>query len=160
MHPNHRLRVQQQNRVRHRADQSDAYTFFNLLTGPDLLDKVESLLPEHRERLFPPTEALSMFLSQALSADRSCQRAVNEAAVKRLIGGLSVCSTHDLRLLPRAHATATVDARGPDTAHRPCHDHDGTPRVALARSPGAAHRRHHGGHARHASKPSGVPATA
>src|SRR3990172_7100885 len=94
MHLNHRLRVQQQNRVRHRADQSDAYTFFNLLTGPDLLDKVESLLPEHRERLFPPTEALSMFLSQALSADRSCQRAVNEAAVKRLIGGLSVCSTH------------------------------------------------------------------
>lgn len=94
MHPNRRLRMQQQNHVRHRAHQSDAYTFFNLLTGPDLLDKVESLLPEHRERLFPPTEALSMFLSQALSADRSCQRAVNEAAVKRLIGGLPVCSTH------------------------------------------------------------------
>jgi hypothetical protein len=35
-----------------------------------------------------------MFLSQALSADRSCQRAVNDASVKRLIGGLPVCSTH------------------------------------------------------------------
>ncbi len=94
MHPNPRVRVQQQHRIRRRAEQSDAYTFFNLLTGPALLDRVESLLPEHRERLFPPTETLSMFLSQALSADRSCQRAVNDASVKRLIGGLPVCSTH------------------------------------------------------------------
>ena len=93
MHPNPRVRAQQQ-RVRQRADQSDALAFFNLLTSPVLLDEVESLLPEHRERLFPPTETLSMFLSQALSADRSCQRAVNEAAVKRLIGGLSRLSTH------------------------------------------------------------------
>lgn len=94
MHPNPRVRVQQQQRIRRRADQSDAYSFFNLLTSPELLDRVESLLPEHRERLFPPTETLSMFLSQALSADRSCQRAVNDASVKRLIGGLPVCSTH------------------------------------------------------------------
>lgn len=94
MHPNPRVRVQQQQRIRRRADQSDAYTFFNLLTSPELLDRVESLLPEHRERLFPPTETLSMFLSQALSADRSCQRVVNDASVKRLIGGLSVCSTY------------------------------------------------------------------
>jgi hypothetical protein len=93
MHTNLRARAQQHVLRRH-ARQSDAYTFFNVLTGPQLLDKVESLLPAHRERLFPPTETLSMFLSQALSADRSCQRAVNEAAVKRLIGGLSVCSTH------------------------------------------------------------------
>jgi hypothetical protein len=39
---------------------------FNPLTGPRLLDEVEALLPEHRERLFPPTETLSMFLAQAL----------------------------------------------------------------------------------------------
>ena len=50
-------------------------------------------MPEHRERLFPPTETLSMFLAQALSADRSCQKAVDEAAVKRLVGGLPQCST-------------------------------------------------------------------
>ena len=94
MHPNPRACAQQQQRIRRRADHSDAYAFFNLLTGPELLDRVESLLPEHRERVFPPTEPLSMFLSQALSADRSCQRAVNDASVKRLIGGLPVCSTH------------------------------------------------------------------
>src|SRR5699024_10262486 len=37
---------------------------------------------------------LSMFLAQALAADRSCQNAVNHSAVKRLTGGLPVCSTH------------------------------------------------------------------
>ncbi len=83
----------QQKRVSQHAANSDSYKFFNLLTGPELLDQVESLLPEHRERLFPPTETLSMFLAQALSEDRSCQRAVNDAAVKRLTGGLPVCST-------------------------------------------------------------------
>ena len=44
---------------------SDAYTFLTLLTSPGMLHRVESFLPEHRERLFPPTETLSMFLSQA-----------------------------------------------------------------------------------------------
>ena len=84
----------QQKRVSQHAANSDSYEFFNLLTGPELLDQVESLLPEHRERLFPPTETLSMFLAQAMSEDRSCQRAVNDAAVKRLTGGLAVCSTN------------------------------------------------------------------
>jgi hypothetical protein len=94
MHPNRRSCVHQQRRVRRHAANSDSYQFFNLLTGPDLLDTVEALLPDHRERLFPPTETLSMFLAQALSADRSCQRAVNDTAIKRLAGGLPVCSTH------------------------------------------------------------------
>ena len=55
---------------------------FNRLTGPQLFDRVEQLLPEHRERLFPPTETLSMFLAQALSADGSCQQVVNDAMVR------------------------------------------------------------------------------
>ena len=87
-------RAQQQRRVRSQVRNSDAYAFFNLLTGPDLFDKVESLLPQHRERRFPPTETLSMFLAQALSADRSCQKAVDEAAIKGLVAGLTPCSTH------------------------------------------------------------------
>ena len=56
-----------QRRVQTRIDNADAFGFFNLLTGPQLLDDVEALLPEHRERLFPPTETLSMFMAQALS---------------------------------------------------------------------------------------------
>ena len=87
-------RMQQQRRIRSQARNSDAYSFFNPLTGPALFDKVESALPPHRERRFPPTETLSMFLAQALSADRSCQKAVDEAAIKRLAAGLAPCGTH------------------------------------------------------------------
>lgn len=83
----------QQHRIRKYANNSDSYDFFNLLTSPQLLTTVEDLLPEHRERLYPPTETLSMFLAQALNEDRSCQKAVNEAAVKRVTGGLAPVST-------------------------------------------------------------------
>ena len=83
-----------QRRVQKHVENSEAYGFFNLLTGPELLDEVESLLPEHRERLFPPTETLSMFTAQALSADGSCRAAVNRAAVQRLGDGLPRCSSN------------------------------------------------------------------
>ena len=66
MHPSQRARLHQQKRVKAQAENSDTYAFFNLLTGPEFLDHVESLLPDHRERLFPPTETLSMFLAQAM----------------------------------------------------------------------------------------------
>jgi hypothetical protein len=59
-----------------------------------MLGEVESLLPPYRERMFPPTETLSMFLTQTLSADRSCQKAVNDTAVNRVARGLPRCSTH------------------------------------------------------------------
>ena len=94
MHANRSAKLHQQKRVHNRATNSDSYDFFNVLTSPELLDQVETLLPDHRERLFPPTETLSMFPAQALSTDRSCQRAVNDAAVKRLTGGMKECSTH------------------------------------------------------------------
>lgn len=94
MNRSRRARTHQQKHLRQHLENTDSYNFFNILTGPELLDQVESLLPEHRERLFPPTETLSMFLAQALSADRSCQRTVNEAAIKRVAGGLPDCSTH------------------------------------------------------------------
>ena len=93
MYPKQRACVPQQRRVHRHASNSDPYTFFNLLTGPDLLDDVEALLPEHRERLFPPTETLSMFLAQAMNADRCCQNVVNDTALQRLSGGLPQCST-------------------------------------------------------------------
>lgn len=94
MHPNALAFAQQHRRVQRHARYSDAYSFFNLLTGPELFEQVEALLPKHRERLFAPTETLSIFLAQALSADRSCQKAVDEAAVRRVAAGLSACSTH------------------------------------------------------------------
>ena len=135
-------RTQQQRRIRSQLRNSDAYSFFNLLTGPALFDQVESLLPQHRERRFPPTETLSMFLAQALSADRSCQKAVDAAAIKRLAAGLAPCSTHTgaycrarLRLPMRMVNTLAeyvgqcVSARAPDAWHwrgRPVRLVDGT----------------------------------
>ena len=82
-----------QQRIKKCATNTDSYKFFNLLTSPELLSTVEEWLPEHRERLYPPTETLSMFLAQALSGDRSCQKAVNDAAIKRIVGGLPSVST-------------------------------------------------------------------
>ncbi|HHA19527.1 MAG TPA: IS4 family transposase, partial [Methylophaga sp.] len=94
MYPNQSPSPFQQKHISQYAASSDSFAFFNLLTSPDLFNKVESLLPVHRERLFPPTETLSMFLAQAMSTDSSCQKAINDVAVKRLLGGLPVCSTH------------------------------------------------------------------
>ncbi len=83
---------QHQRRIRAHVHRVQAVDFFNVLTGPQLLEQVEALLPQHRERLYPPTVALSMFMKQALSEDRSCQRAVNAWAAQRTAEGLGVQS--------------------------------------------------------------------
>jgi hypothetical protein len=80
--------------IQRKRRESDCLSTFNLLTNDLLFDEVERLLPAHRERLFPPTETLAMFVTQALSADRSCQHIVNQAAIHRLVSGLPTCSTH------------------------------------------------------------------
>jgi hypothetical protein len=94
MNASHSPAARQQRQVLARVGNADAYGFFNLLTGPQLLEDVEALLPEYRERVFPPTETLSMFLAQALSADGSCRQAVDDAVVKRLVAGMGVCSSN------------------------------------------------------------------
>jgi hypothetical protein len=93
MHPTQAQQRFQHNRFIHHARNSDSTQFFNLLTEPALFDQLEALLPEHRERLFPPTETLSMFLTQAMSSDSSCQNVVNESATHRLLSSLPLCST-------------------------------------------------------------------
>jgi hypothetical protein len=69
-----------------------AVDYFNVLTGPLLLDLTQAYLPAHRERLYPPTVALPMFIQQSLAADGSCQRAVNGWAAQRAAEGLSAQS--------------------------------------------------------------------
>ncbi len=90
----HTASKHQHSRVKAYRENSDSYSFFNLLTSDALLSEVEALLPEHRERLYPPTETLSMFLAQAMSADRSCQNIVNQATLQRIAEGLTARSTH------------------------------------------------------------------
>jgi hypothetical protein len=83
---------QHQDRIGRQIRQAGAVDFFNLLTGPELLQMTEAHLPEHRERLYPPTVTLSMFMKQSLAVDRSCQRAVDAWAGQRAAEGLSVQS--------------------------------------------------------------------
>lgn len=84
---------QRRSGIRRLAQSSEAVEFFNILTSPQLLERTEALLPEHRERLYPPTVTLSMFMRQTLEADGSCQKAVNGWAAQRAVDGLSACST-------------------------------------------------------------------
>src|SRR5450830_2124341 len=83
---------QRQTSIGRQAKATQAVEFFNILTSPQLLDTTEALLPEHRERLYPPTVALSMFMRQVLESDGSCQKAVNGWAAQRAADGLTPCS--------------------------------------------------------------------
>jgi len=75
-------------------NQADSTLFFNALTDEGLFEKLDSLLPEYRERVYTPTDTLSMFLSKTLNADRSCQSAVNEWFMSRQDAGLSQVGTN------------------------------------------------------------------
>lgn len=83
---------QHRKRIGRRVQQIEAVDFFNVLTGPQLLEATEAHLPEHRERLYPPTVTLAMFMRQALNEDGSCQKAVNGWAAQRVAEGLSANS--------------------------------------------------------------------
>lgn len=89
-----KLSQHQQHRIQKYTQKSDASHFLSQLTCPELSTFISSRLPKHRKRLYPPTETLSLFLAQALNTDRSCQKAVNDAVVSRIIKGLPLSSTH------------------------------------------------------------------
>lgn len=93
MHNTATSRRLQHSRVRRHAKRIHSYDFFNVLTGPALLELIDQQLPPHRERLFGPIETLSLFMAQSLNPDASCQAAVNRHAVERLANGLPACST-------------------------------------------------------------------
>ena len=80
------------NAIRQRVRSGHAREHFNVLTGPEMLQISEAHLPEHRERLYPPTVTLSMFRRQALETDASCQKAMNARAVNRAAEGLAAQS--------------------------------------------------------------------
>ena len=146
MDRNHRERVRQpphRNRVRRGVEGSSAMEFFNVLTSPEMLELTEAHLPEHRERLYPPTVTFSMFLREALSADPSCQRAVNAWAVSRAAEGLE----------PQSIRTGGY-CRARARAERAL-----VPRMALAGPQCEAARRYRHHDARYGREPGALPAT-
>lgn len=92
MNVNQKLLKTQENTIQKQAAKADAYSFFNLLTSSKLLSVIEAQLPEHRERLYPPTTTLSLFLAQAMNTDSSCQNTVDRHVVERIFNGLPACS--------------------------------------------------------------------
>lgn len=82
-------REQQRRSVGKRREQASPEMFFNALTDERLFDKLECCLPEHRQRSYTPTDTLSLFLSQVLNADHSCQNTVNDWFMSRELAGLS-----------------------------------------------------------------------
>lgn len=93
MHATVKSLKNQQKRVSDHVQATDCHGFANLLTGPELLAVVEAQCPEHRERLYPPTTTLSLFIAQALSSDGSCRNTVNTYVVSRIFNGLEPCSS-------------------------------------------------------------------
>jgi hypothetical protein len=85
-------RQQRARRIERRTGSMQAMEFFNVLTSPELVEATERLMPQHRERLYPPAVTLSMFMRQALQADGSCQNAVNGWAAQRVAAGLGAMS--------------------------------------------------------------------
>lgn len=81
-------RQQHCRRIARRAGSGTSWQFFDLLTGPELIQITEAHLPAHRERLYPPTVTLSMFLHQVLAADGSCQQALDTWAASQAAAGL------------------------------------------------------------------------
>lgn len=94
MHASHKQTKLQHTLIQKYRQETNPHHFFNLITRPELLPIIEDALPEHRERCFPPTETLSMFLAQAMNADRSCQNIVNETALTRALYGMRPCSSN------------------------------------------------------------------
>jgi hypothetical protein len=80
---------QHRDSIRRGVRRQHGVDIFNVLTGPLLLELTEAHLAQHRERLYPPTVVLSMFIKRALEDDGSCQRAVNGWAAQRAAEGLS-----------------------------------------------------------------------
>lgn len=88
MRPGRHPATGQQQHLGHYTSNADSCAIFNVLTGPQLLNQVEALLPARRARIFPRVLRLSMSVAQAFSVDWGCRQAVNDAMVKRVIGGM------------------------------------------------------------------------
>jgi hypothetical protein len=120
-------REQHCQRIARNARSGTSLQFFNMLTGPELIQITEAHLPVHRERLYPPTVTLSMFLHQSLAADGSCQQALDTWAASQAAEGLSPHSVRTgaycraRRRLPLSMVQALVRHSAEQLAHRAPH---------------------------------------
>mgnify|MGYP001774149355 CR=1 FL=1 len=74
------LKLQQQKIVKNIKDRG-TNNFYNLLSQDSIQKELKEDLPKHRNRLYNPLQTLSMFLTQAIDEDSSCQNIVNLNAI-------------------------------------------------------------------------------
>ena len=80
-----RIQRQEQRKAQKAARDISQQAFAKVLESAEVRKLVGELMPEYRDRLFPPLTTLAMFLKQVLSADRSCSNALEEAVASGLI---------------------------------------------------------------------------
>jgi hypothetical protein len=66
----------------------------DVLNSPEYIDKIEALFPAQRVRLFSPKLTVSMFMAQALNEESSCQKIVDEVAIKQALNVRRVNACH------------------------------------------------------------------
>lgn len=89
MNHNQKALNSQQNIIINNLNNVENDTLYKAVTHADLV--VESL-PEFRHRIYTPMRSLSMFISQALNPDGSCQKVVDELALRRSVSDDNLCS--------------------------------------------------------------------
>ena len=72
----------QQNRITKKVKIEGINGFYSLLSQDSIQNILKQDLPNYRDRLYNPLKTLSMFLTQALDEDSSCQNIVNKEALK------------------------------------------------------------------------------
>lgn len=65
-----------------RKSLASSNTITDLINAPEHLPIIQPYLEKSRKRLYSPIETLGMFMTQALSPDRSCQNVVNHGALE------------------------------------------------------------------------------
>lgn len=81
MNPITKILKQQEKRASNTLKSNSFSVIKNFITQEKFTQTIQSELQEHRRRLYTPIETLSMFISQALNQDGSCQKVVNEGAL-------------------------------------------------------------------------------
>jgi hypothetical protein len=71
----------QQNRITKKMKSEGTNGFYSLLAQDSIQKIMQQDLPNYRNRLYNPLQTLSMFLTQALDEDSSCQNVVNTVAL-------------------------------------------------------------------------------
>lgn len=90
--------IQKQRKAQHQksitGQKSSGYSrrFQAILESSETLGIIEAMQPDYRDRRFPPTVTLGIFLQQALDADGSCQAAIDRVVAQQLLEGESTQS--------------------------------------------------------------------